>query len=228
MKKHTRRSVIKQTSAASGFIGLMGTTAGKKSNTVVIAGASITYEPTEELSDGYELQYREMDPIPDFRIAGEEIQSNPGSQDEEVVDLLRSTNTVVNFGGFQAATNGVQFKNLRADRILDRGNTQTGAARSIVSKSDVTHPIPRFKIQPNGNEFTARHRSTDVAIPEGESRTLSLPPQEVNIYAAKALDTFADAPEGLLPAREVEYEERTVEMDPTLKVKNFGELEIDL
>lgn len=99
--------------------------------------------------------------------------------------------------------------------------------QNYVLELEDEYPLPSVSVAPN-EETAVMSGAIDDEITAGTERQYELPSHEVEVEVTKTLDEKVDAPS--IPesrrARKKDSWTETVTVTPTLKVANFGELEV--
>lgn len=226
----SRRSVLRQTGAVAGVSAIVTSSRrsrGEPTGQTRLLEAALVYNLDDELPDDVQLETKMVCSNGWYRVEENEIILPPSPNKEEMQNILENNPQVINYGGLEPVGNGnkggLQPKNLTLNTLKETRPDEGW----IVSKGSV-YTSPQFAITIQENKTNVRVQGSKFDVSVGETNTMELESEEIELAAIKFLEGKPDHPD--IPDQELaqNYNLTTVEAEltPEIRVKDFGEVEI--
>lgn len=225
MTSFTRRSIIKKAGVSAGVAGIIGTAAGKDSNKVHLGEVSISYEISEKISPGWRSQSIELDEPRPYTVMNDVIQLEDTNEKSDLKQVLESNSAVINFGGVRPVGKG-NFGDVQSLYLLKDEYPRSGATRIWATPRGRTHEVPKFNIQPTNQQFIVEVENNVLDVSNNESRKIPLREHKKELSVISVKSEYSLVDEGVIPARKTKFRTETVQMQPKLTIRNFGNLTI--
>ena len=228
----SRRTVLKHSAAAASVspLALGGNAVAQRESEgeVRLIEAAIVYDVASELPENTELEGQNICPDGMYSVEGGTVTVPPSPAQERILGALQTNDIAVNFGGLSGITDG-QFGGVPTRSLVSVTTRDTVAHKAWLVASDSTHRMPSFVITPDGSGTSVVTDGQQSTVDIGETLRQDLGSESVALSAIEFSEgTFSNPnlPERML-AQKHEITARTVTVEPQLRVKDLGVLDIE-